>query len=161
VASDRLTRWLTVGANLGVLIGLLLLVAELAQNRDLMRAQIRHELAMGIVDLLQTPADNEQLADVLLRGISGEKLSPTELFQFELRTNALFRYWEDVHYQYRIGLYDDSEFARQRDAWSASLGRSRLTVEYWCKVRPLYSQEFAAEMDGLLADGPCAAVDQS
>ena len=45
-------RWLTIGANLGVLIGLLLLIAELNQNRDMMRAQVRHDLAMGIVDLL-------------------------------------------------------------------------------------------------------------
>lgn len=157
--SDRLTRWLTIGANLGVLIGLLLLIAELAQNRDMMRAQIRHELAMGIVDLLQTPANNDQLADVLYRGISGEDLTPTEMFQVELRTNALFRYWENVHYQYRVGLYDDTEFAKQRDAWSASLARSRLAVDYWCKVRLLYSPEFAQEMDGLLVDSPCKNSD--
>ena len=39
-----LTRWLTLGANAGVLIGLVLLIMELDQNRDLMRAQTRHEL---------------------------------------------------------------------------------------------------------------------
>ena len=155
--SDRLARWLTIGANLGVLIGLLLLIAELKQNRDMMRAQIRHELAAGIVDLLQTPASNEQLADVLFRGVSGETLTPTESFQFELRTNALFRYWEDVHYQYRVGLYDDVEFEKQRGAWRASMERSQLAQDYWCKVRQLYSPEFAEEMDGLLVPDPCGA----
>lgn len=155
--TDRLMRWLTIGANLGVLIGLLLLIAELNQNRDMMRAQIRHELAMGIVDLLQTPASNQQLADVLFRGISGEELTPSELFQFEMRTNALFRYWEDVHYQYRVGLYDDVEFERQRDAWRESLAHSPLARDYWCKVRPLYSPEFGREVDRLLVDSPCDA----
>ncbi len=150
-------RWITIGANLGVLLGLFLLLAELAQNRDMMRAQIRHELSMGIVDLLQTPANNAQLADILLRGISGEELTATELFQFELRTNALFRYWEDVHYQYRAGLYDDTEFAKQRDAWKASLARSRLAVDYWCNVRVLYSPEFAQEIDSLHVNSPCEA----
>lgn len=153
--SDRLTRWLSIGANLGVLIGLLLLVAELAQNRDLMRAQIRHELAMGIVDVLQTPANNQQLADVLFRGISGEELTPAELFQFELRTNALLRYWEDVHYQYRVGLYDEVEFEKQRGAWQSTLTTSRLAAAYWCKVRLLYSPEFAREIDSLVADSAC------
>ena len=156
--SDRLARWLTIGANLGVLIGLLLLIAELAQNREMMRAQIRHELAMGIVDLLQVPANNDQLADVLLRGATGEELKPTEMYQFEMRTNALFRYWEDVHYQYRIGLYDDTEFSRQRAAWKVSLERSRLAADYWCRVRRLYSPEFALEMDSLLAEGSCSAA---
>lgn len=148
--SERIARWLTIGANLGVLLGLLLLIAELAQNREMMRAQIRHELATGIVELLQAPANNDQLADVLFRGINGEPLTPTEMFQFELRTNALFRYWEDVHYQYRIGLYDDSEFSRQKAAWKSSMERSRLSVDYWCTVRQLYSPEFASEMDALL-----------
>ncbi len=152
-------RWLTIGANLGVLIGLFLLVAELNQNRHMMRAQVRHDLAMGIVDLLQTPASNAQLADVLQRGINGEELTPAELFQFELRTNALFRYWEDVHYQYRVGLYDDIEFARQKEAWRASMARSSLGVAYWCRVRRLYSPEFAREMDALIADRPCPSDD--
>jgi len=159
VESNRLAQWLAIGANLGVLIGLLLLIAELKQNQDMMRAEIRHELSMGIVDLQQTVASNEQLADVLYRGgVSGEELTPTELFQFETRTNALFRYWEDVHYQYRVGLYDETEFARQREAWRESLQRSELGRAYWCKVRQLYSPEFAAEMNGLFKGSACGAT---
>jgi len=156
----RLARWLTIGANLGVLIGLLLLIAELAQNREMMRAQVRHELAMGIVELLQASASNDQLADVLRRGVGGEELTPTELFQFELRTNALFRYWEDVHYQYRVGLYDDTEFSKQRAAWKASMERSRSAIDYWCRVRHLYSPEFASEMDSLLPGRSCTVGEQ-
>jgi hypothetical protein len=105
--------------------------------------------------LLQTPANNEQLADVLYRAGSGDELTPTEYFQFELRTNALFRYWEDVHYQYRVGLYDEIEFAKQRAAWTASFSRSSASGRYWCKVRPLYSPEFVHEMDSLISESPC------
>lgn len=153
--SDRLTRWLTLAANLGVLVGIILLIVELDQNRDMMRAQIRHELAMGIVDLLQVPASNEQLAGILYRAHAGEELSPEEQFQFQLRTNALLRYWEDVHYQYRVGLYDETEFARQREAWRASFASSHLAQIYWCQVRTLYSPEFMSEIDKLLVDKPC------
>jgi len=153
-----LTRWLALGANIAVLIGIALVIVELSQNREMMRAQTRHEMAMGIVDLLETPASNEQLASVLFRGQSGGRLSPTEWYQFQLRTNALFRYWEDVHYQYRVGLYDDVEFSRQRDAWKASMTHSHLGKIYWCQVRKLYSPEFAAEMDDLI-DNDCASGD--
>lgn len=155
--SDRVNRWLTLAANIGVMVGIVLLIIELDQNRDMMRAQIRHELAVGIVDLLQTPANNEQLSDILFRAKSGEELTPREAFQFELRTNALFRYWEDVHYQYRVGLYDEIEFAKQRDAWKASLAGSLLAVNYWCKVRSLYSPEFSSEMDSLIVNNTCPA----
>ena len=152
--SRGLTRWLTLGANAGVLIGLVLLILELDQNRELMRAQTRHELSMGIADLLQTPAENDQLADLLFRAQTGAGLTPTELYRFQLRTNALFRYWEDVHYQYRVGLYDEVEFDRQRAAWKASMSRSDFGTDYWCLVRLLYSPEFAAEMDRLV-DNAC------
>ena len=60
-----------LGANIGVLIGIVLVLVELDQNRDMMRAQTRQELAMGIVDLLQTPANNEQLADLMYRAHTG------------------------------------------------------------------------------------------
>ncbi len=152
---DRLNRWLTLGANLGVLVGILLLILELGQNREMMRAQTRHELAMGIVDLLLTPASNEQLADLMYRAKSGEEMTPTELYQFRLRTNAVFRYWEDVHYQYRVGLYDDIEFGKQRDAWKAYFVNFSRAEQYWCQVRSLYSPEFASELDSLIANSPC------
>lgn len=155
MTADRLNRWLTLGANVGVLVGIVLVILELDQNRDMMRAQIRHELAMGIVELLQVPASDPQLAGILHRARAGDELTPEESFQFEMRTNALLRYWEDVHYQYRLGLYDEIEFERQRDAWRASLEGFGRAVAYWCSVRPLYSPEFAAEIDGLLANGAC------
>jgi hypothetical protein len=153
--SDRLARWLTLGANLGVLAGIILLIVELDQNRDMMRAQTRHELAMGIVNLLQVPTSNEQLADVMYRANSGDDITPRELYQFHLRTNALFRYWENVHYQYRVGLYDEIEFDKQPNAWKASMTHSARAVQYWSTVRTLYSPEYTAEMDSLLENDSC------
>jgi len=37
---DRLNRWITLGANIGILVGLVLVVYEIRQNSDLVRAQI-------------------------------------------------------------------------------------------------------------------------
>lgn len=142
-------------ANVGALIGLLLVGVQLRQNRNLMRAQVRHELAMGIVELLNSPAGNSQLASVLRRGAVGDSLTPDEQFQFQLRSNALLRYWENVHYQYRQGLYDEVEFAKQKEAWGAAMATSVGFVAYWCEVRPLYSPRFMAELDGLLTTRTC------
>ena len=153
--SDSLARWLNVIASVGVLIGIVLVIVELDQNRDMMRAQTRHELAMGIVDLLQTPASNEQLADLMWRAENALELTPQEELQFIMRTNALLRYWENVHYQYREGLYDETEFAKQRDAWKEAFARSKGMLRYWCRVRNLYSPEYALETNALLPPGSC------
>lgn len=150
-----MNRWLSLGANVGVLARLLLLVLELSQNREMMRAQTRHEIAARIVTLLLVPASNEQLADLMYRAETGGELTPQELFQFKMRTNALLRYWEDVHYQYRVGLYDDIEFSKQREAWKAALKRSDGMRDYWCEVRTLYSPQYTSEMDALLPESGC------
>jgi len=69
--TDRLNRWMTLGANLGVLVGVFLLLVELRLNTEsteLQAAQsylaISHELDFRLVDdpslialLLKSPAE--------------------------------------------------------------------------------------------------------
>ena len=40
---DRVNRWLTLAANLGLLVGLILVALQLNQNSELARAQLIHE----------------------------------------------------------------------------------------------------------------------
>ena len=153
--SERLNRWLTLGANLGVLIGILLLVFELNQNRDLVRVQIRNELSQGVIDLLRSRAENEQLADILFRAENGEELSPLESSRYTHFHRAFFRYVANVQYQYRQGLYDDSEYGVQRDAWGFYLGRIEPAVNVWCEYRATVSIEVQAEINSLLTTYQC------
>ena len=155
MSKDRLIQSIALAANCVTILGLLLVILQLQQNRSLMRAQVRHELASTIVDLLNTSANNSQLASVLRRAGLNEQLTADEQFQFRLRSNALLRYWEDVHYQYRLGLYDDVEYSRQKAAWKATFASSVGMVNYWCEVRTLYSPLFASEIDGLLPPHSC------
>jgi hypothetical protein len=108
-----------------------------ATKSDLDACPVRHELATIIVDLLNIPASNSQLASLLRRAAMGEKPTDHEEFQFHLRSNALLRYWEDAHYQYRLGLYDEVEYSRQKEAWKATFATSKGLVNYWHEVRTL------------------------
>ena len=151
----RPARWLSLLANVGALIGLLLIVVQLGQNRDLMRAQIRHDLAMGIVELLNAPAANSQLASVLRRGELGEQLTADEQFQFNVRSNALLRYWEDVHYQYRQGMFDDDEYQKHLATVTSVISRNNGLLVYWCTYKSMYSVPFGNDMDSLLGSDAC------
>lgn len=152
--SDRLNRWLTLVANIGVFIGIILLIVELDQNRDMMRAQIRNELATEIVSLLSTTSYESDISSILVRGGKGEELTETETFQYRLRTFALLRYIENVHYQYRHGLYDQSEFETQQIAWKRTLSSDR-SQSIWCNYRSSISAETRATIDQLVPDRPC------
>jgi hypothetical protein len=146
---------LGVLANLGVLAGILLVVYELNQNREMMRSQTRHDISSEFVGLMISVANNDQLANLIRRGDLGEELSPDELYRYERYTRGMFRYWENVHYQYRLGLYDELEFVRQRAAWQAYLARSKGGVAWWCGARDQFSADYRLEMDELLTTITC------
>ena len=67
MSKERLIQSIALGANCVTILGLLLVIVQLQQNRALMRAQVRHELATTIVDLLNSSASNSQLASILRR----------------------------------------------------------------------------------------------
>jgi hypothetical protein len=153
--SDRLNRWLTLGANLGVLVGIILLIVELDQNREMMKSQTRNDLAMGIVGIQRGISENNQLADVIARAEAGETLTPSETVQFSTRSFAMYRYWENVHYQYRVGLYDEVEYSKQKDSWYGYMNANKANVQIWCNSRDIFSPAFAAEVDSLLKKYQC------
>ncbi len=57
--SDKVNRWLTLGANVGVLIGIILILAELNQNADLMQAQIAQSRADNRLELHRLEMDSD------------------------------------------------------------------------------------------------------
>src|SRR4029450_7461491 len=100
-------------------------------------------------------ADNPQLAEISTRANAGGELTPAERFQVQLRSGALLRIWEDEHYQYRMGLYDDEEFVHERNNWKGVLATNPAIREVWCRNSENYSAEFAADVNELLAPGAC------
>ena len=62
--TKSINRWLTLGANFGVLIGILLLIAELNQNSLLMQAQLFNDRSSQGTDLFMAMAVSEQLAEI-------------------------------------------------------------------------------------------------
>ena len=142
-------------ANLGVLIGILLLVYELSQNREMMRAQTRAALSQSLMDMTFQLLVDDTVVDILYRGRLGEPLTDLERGRYRGLANIQFRYQENVHYQYRLGLYDDEEFAAQRETWKEQVYRNKGLVEVWCTKTARYSPEFEAEINSLLTIHKC------
>jgi hypothetical protein len=83
VDSDRLTRWLTFGANLGVIVGIVFLVLEMRQNSAIASAQVRLDYAAGWRSVDES-RQSESFAKVIVKSIeSPEELSLIELVQLD------------------------------------------------------------------------------
>ena len=140
---------ITILANVGVLVGIILLIYELSQNRQMMQAQTRNELSQAIINQLSDSAADEDLAALILRGQTGRLQSELDQRRYQWWLLARFRYWENVHYQYRLGLYDEEECAAQVQAFIPSF-RYQGFQEYWARVKQTFSPEFVVAVDEML-----------
>jgi hypothetical protein len=146
-------RTITILANLGVIAGILLLVYELNQSRRLAAAQIRNDISQTAVMTRLTMAENGATS-ILRRVTRGEQIEPHEWELASASLSAVFRHWENQDYQYRIGLYDQSEW----DAIRVGI-RTTLSVpsiwQYWCETPDTFSAPFVADIDELMGNQTC------
>jgi len=157
--SDNVNKWLTLAANVGVLIGLLLLVAELNQNRAVLRAQIHQSRADSFVSTRVALGDSEFLLPALtkLRAAGGlddpaEGLKALDEIERErVRTffQAGYADFDNQYYQYRLG-YLDENFYRSRvvrtiravtPIWIELGITNQGTPEFQAEVQRIYSEE--------------------
>jgi hypothetical protein len=83
VDKDRLNRWLTFGANIGVIAGILLLAYELRQNNDFMGAEARYNRLIINTENYGRMAENREFAELWLKASDNEQLSRSEQIQID------------------------------------------------------------------------------
>ena len=113
---EKLNRWLTLIANLGVIAGLVFLIIEIDQNNNMMQAQTRSSISEAIIDNIQMGME-PAIVSAYLKQESGESLSLEEEYLLDQATNATLRLWENTHYQYRMRLFDEDEFEADLAVW--------------------------------------------
>ena len=129
---ERLNRWLTLLANVGVLAGIAFLVLELQQNTEMMRAQSRADMSRDVGNLLSMHVNDPAYIDAMGRGLRGDKLTEIEASQFSRTYNAMIWHWNNLEYQHRAGLYPTSEYRLQMNIIRSDLSRLKGFREHWC-----------------------------
>lgn len=86
---DKLNRWLMLGANLGVLVGILLLVIELRQNQQLLELDQRLSIldsesleVARFTDLRMLRIQDREVARIWTDGAAGKELDPIDQERF-------------------------------------------------------------------------------
>ena len=146
--SDRLNRWMTLAANLGVLVGVILLIVELRQNTEsteLQAAQsyvaLSHELDFRIVDdpsliaLFYTPKDER---------------TPEDLHRLDRWYFGSLRTWENGFFLNSTGVLDDDLWSGQEAFMADLLKSSDELRNYYQTNRNYFSESFVEFLDGLL-----------
>jgi hypothetical protein len=110
--SDRLNRWLTLAANVGVLLGLVILIVEVRQNADLTRAQMetgKNDLLAEIELSLASP----EIGAAWVKSIrSPEALTDVEVRTVESHLVAVMLQLDHMFNMEKIGLVSREETRR-------------------------------------------------
>lgn len=156
---DKLNRWLSLVANFGVLIGLFLLIVEIDQNSDLVRAQIHQARSDEHIAARMAVADSDHFLAAMLKFeqaggfgdfASIDQLSPLEARRIREFLIARHQDYDNLEFQYQQG-YLDQEYYDYRIAPSI-----RFFAPWWERLgifdavsrRP----SFQKEIDRLLSE---------
>ena len=156
--SARLNRWLTLGANIGVLIGIVLLLIELDQNSDLLKAQVHQARADAHVGHRLNDVESEKWTAIRMKlaengyprdVTSVEVLTPEELLRLRDHKAARHTDLDNLHYQYQQG-YLDEEYYQYRVVCAI-----RRNAPYWQKFGTFRTNSrptFRAEIERIMHD---------
>jgi hypothetical protein len=111
---DKVNRWLTLSANIGVLIGIILILAELNQNADLMRAQMTQARGDNVMQTYREMMLSNHWVEIRAKGRAApstdawiKSLSPVEYERVWYRQLMDYHDLRTQFYQYQSGYLDE------------------------------------------------------
>ena len=152
--TDRLNRWLTLGANVGVLVGLLLLVAELRQTNSIAKAEAINVMTQNSYTVLQMYREprNIEALDRITEVGWGELTSEEELLVSSVESMVI-SHIQNAYIQHRLGVIDNDYF----DAvlWNLDQGmQDEWRRSFWENAKASYTREFQDFVDARLENMP-------
>jgi hypothetical protein len=151
VIAENINKWLTVGANVAVVASIVFLALQLNQNSRMVQTQTRNAITESILDF-QFNAEMSGLRDIALKGNNDpSSLTREEAGKVLQLYVSNLRLWENIHYQYRNGVFDEDEFNAERNSWKNLGARTPMLHSAYCQLKQGggLSTAFVAEMDQL------------
>ncbi|MBV1930837.1 MAG: hypothetical protein KUG71_03895 [Porticoccaceae bacterium] len=145
LSSDRLSSWLTVGANVGILAGLILVAVQIEQNSELVRMQLVNDGNLAS-NQLWVSATGEKPLEALAKSIENpEELTFAEFLVVDLflfsNMNLLYRNYELA----REGIFDENEWQASVEALAPYFIANKFGRIWWREeASAFFSPEFSA-----------------
>ena len=109
MTTDNLNKWLTLAANVGVILGLILLAYEIRQTNsaldrdyDVFLTDVQGRAREGWREFNGRIIESDDVADIWMRGNAGDELSPKEAVRYTYLANDLIILYQLQFEQYKI-----------------------------------------------------------
>ena len=135
---DRLNRWLSLGANLGVIAGIIFLGVEIQQNNQILRNQARYNMMLNVNEGTSARAADAELMEIRVKAINGEELSQVESLRLteDIRSTLVNWGWELE--QYQRGFIDRLPI----EGWRRVIDRYPYVSEMYLEMYEEHESEF-------------------
>jgi hypothetical protein len=150
--SNKVNKWLTLIANIGVLFGLALVAFELRQNSDLMRIQINQARADAAMLSNEQLFNSPYLPSILLKAQQGSELSGEEQIRYINWFRAMNRNQDNVLSQYAAGMLGEHTPGSVEDFARDVVASSTYSREAWQITKPGFSGEYIAFIEKAIKD---------
>lgn len=153
MSNDRFTRWLTLAANIGVLLGIVFLALEIRQNSEHLALQLEFAVPTQKIFEINRDLMDPSVARIVAKAIE----TPAELtFEEGLVASAFIlnalNEWEDRYLLHKAGLNGVIDWKRHiRENVSWTLG-NRFALAVYNSNRDAFETEFVDYVDGLLGE---------
>jgi hypothetical protein len=142
MASTDVKKWLTLTANVGVLLGLALVAYELRQNSDLMRIQINQSRADAAMMSNQQMFESAYIPQILIQIREGNELSDEEMLRYVAWFRGINRNQDNVLSQYFSGMLGEHTLRSIEDFARDAVDASDYSREAWRLTKIGYSDQY-------------------
>ena len=140
-----LGQGIAIVANLGVIVGIVLLTIELNQNNALLRNEARYNLHAARTNEIEMSVLDPELGELWFKASEGEELTGAERRRMESMLLGRFVRWEWYYEQYRNGLI--AEEVLPIAAWRNVFSEGAIIAEIWSKQKGLLTPSFVQWME--------------
>lgn len=144
---------ISILANIGVIAGIVFLAYEIRQNTISAQIESASSYQPSISQLLVLLLEDDDLAETVRKGVSGQPVTEAEEFQLNIFYMSVLRSWQLPYYQNRLGAMDSESWNALRLSLLQTLKRDIGLQRYWRSTnKEEFPEEFAQFMSELMAE---------
>ena len=140
--SDRLNHWLTLGANIGVLAGIIFLVFELQQNTVATQLEAASTFQNTFSEIELFIAGSPEFSELLHKGREGEEIAPANQIRLSVFYGNVLFSWQFIHFQYLSGAMDEDIWIGTQTKWTRIMTNDRGLFDHWQMSKLEFSPAF-------------------
>ncbi len=152
MSAEKVNRWLSLGANIGVVIGLVLLIIEIGQNTEMMQAQINQSRTDTAISEQQAVFNSDYIPALVAKRDKGEPFSEQEMIRYRTYFRSGNRNQDNNLWQYNQGFLGENIPRSIRGFARAVIGGSEIGITTWDSQKYSYTDEYVAFIEEAIAD---------